>query len=114
MKKIPLIGIVILLIGLSLFASIPYSRNDVSNKSNVDISPVVKAEVGIWNSTFIDDLLSLVEGISSVCALGVPGPIWSLSNRSIPFIAGDEDTTPVPSVVAVASGFGSGSARWTS
>lgn len=50
----------------------------------------------------------VVTGISSICAIGAPGPLWALSDTVIPVAAGDEDTTPVPSVVVMASGLGSG------
>ena len=51
---------------------------------------------------------SLIAGVSSVCAIGVPGPLWALSENVVPIVSGDEDTTPVPSVVAVATVFGDG------
>jgi hypothetical protein len=50
----------------------------------------------------------IVKGLSSVCALGIPGPILPLPESSLPIIAGDEDTAPPYSVVAVASHFGKG------
>lgn len=50
----------------------------------------------------------LIEGVSYVCARGVPGPLWALNSTPIPVVAGDEDTSPVPSVVAMASGIGNG------
>jgi hypothetical protein len=54
------------------------------------------------------DFSSLIAGVSSVCAVGVPGPLWTLSENVIPIVSGDEDTTPVPSVVTVATVFGNG------
>jgi len=55
-----------------------------------------------------EDFSSLVENISSVYVVGVPGPLWALSENVVPIVSGDEDTTPVPSVVAAAVLFGNG------
>ena len=54
------------------------------------------------------DLSPLVKGVSSICIIGVPGPLWALSEIPIPVVSGDEDTMPVPSVVAMASSLGEG------
>lgn len=54
------------------------------------------------------DLSPLINGVSSICALGVPGPLWALNDTPVPVVAGDEDTTPVPSVVVMTSGIGNG------
>ncbi|MBO3840674.1 MAG: hypothetical protein QXJ72_08125 [Thermoproteota archaeon] len=56
----------------------------------------------------LDGLHQLVEGVYSICAIGVPGPLWSLSETAIPIAAGDEDTTPIPSNVVMASSLGVG------
>ncbi|MEM2529247.1 MAG: hypothetical protein QXG40_07635 [Ignisphaera sp.] len=56
----------------------------------------------------LEDLSQLVKDISSIYAIGVPGPIYALSMKAIPVVAGDEDTTPVPSIVVMASSLGSG------
>jgi len=54
------------------------------------------------------DLSSVVSGVSSICAVGVPGPLFALNSTPVPIVAGDEDTTPFPSIVAMASSLGSG------
>jgi hypothetical protein len=54
------------------------------------------------------DYIPLVAGISSVYVVGVPGPLWALSENVVPIVSGDEDTTPIPSVVAAATLFGNG------
>ncbi|MCC6065816.1 MAG: hypothetical protein LM576_07515, partial [Thermofilum sp.] len=54
------------------------------------------------------DFIPLVAGISSVYVVGVPGPLWALSENVVPIVSGDEDTTPIPSVVAAATLFGNG------
>ncbi|MBO3840429.1 MAG: hypothetical protein QXN75_07080 [Thermoproteota archaeon] len=56
----------------------------------------------------LEGLHQLVEGVYSICAIGVPGPLWSLSETAIPIAAGDEDTTPIPSNVVMASSLGGG------
>ena len=50
----------------------------------------------------------LVNGVSSICAIGVPGPLWALLEKVVPIVSGDEDTTPVPSLVAAAVEIGNG------
>ena len=57
--------------------------------SNIDPSPVL-------------------EGVESIVALGVPGPLWALNPMPVPIVAGDDDTTPFPSIVAMVSGLGEG------
>ncbi len=64
--------------------------------------------IGIMAERELEDLHQLVKDVSSICAMGVPGPLWALSKTPIPIVAGDEDTTPVPSIVVMASGLGSG------
>jgi len=56
----------------------------------------------------LTDLSSVVAGVSSICAVGVPGPLFALNSTPIPIVAGDEDTTPFPSIVAMASSLESG------
>lgn len=53
-------------------------------------------------------LSPLTVGVSSICAIGVPGPLWALSENVVPIVSGDEDTTPVPSIVAMATEFENG------
>jgi hypothetical protein len=53
-------------------------------------------------------LSPLIAGVSSIFAIGVPGPLWALSEDAFPIVSGDEDTTPIPSVVAMATFFGKG------
>jgi PKD repeat protein len=65
------------------------------NKTSVNISVQV-------------DPSPLINGIDSICALGVPGPMLALNTAPVPVVAGDNDTTPVPSVVVMASGLGNG------
>ena len=50
----------------------------------------------------------ILNGVRSIVALGVPGPLWALNPTPVPIVAGDNDTTPIPSVVAMASGLGRG------
>lgn len=49
----------------------------------------------------------LTSGVSSICAVGVPGPLFALNATPVPVTAGDDDT-PAPSVVIMASGIGKG------
>ena len=56
----------------------------------------------------LESLRHIVEGVSSICAIGVPGPLWALSEAAIPIVAGDEDTTPIPSTVAMVFRLGNG------
>jgi len=50
----------------------------------------------------------LTDGVTSICAAGTPGPLLVLSPAVVPVVSGDEDTTPVPSLMVTASGLGSG------
>jgi len=50
----------------------------------------------------------LTSGVDSICALGVPGPLLAVNSIPIPIVTGDDDTTPDPSVVVMASGSGDG------
>ena len=50
----------------------------------------------------------LLNGVNSIITLGVPGPLWALNQIPIPIVSGDNDTTPVPSVVAMVSTLGEG------
>lgn len=50
----------------------------------------------------------LIDGVSSICAVGVPGPLWAWNDNPVPVVSGDEDTTPVPSIVVMSSCVGSG------
>ena len=53
-------------------------------------------------------LSPLIAGVSSICAIGIPGPLWALPENVVPIVSGDEDTAPIPSVVAMATEFGNG------
>ncbi|MEM3489071.1 MAG: hypothetical protein QXO75_05375, partial [Nitrososphaerota archaeon] len=46
--------------------------------------------------------------VTSIFAIGIPGPLLALNVESVPMVAGDDDTTPIPSVVAIASTKGQG------
>jgi hypothetical protein len=44
----------------------------------------------------------LIDNIDYLCASGVPGPLSALNSAPVPVVAGDNDTTPVPSIVVMA------------
>ena len=50
----------------------------------------------------------LTSDVDSICALGAPGPLWAVNTIPVPVVAGDEDTTGVPSTVVMASESGIG------
>jgi hypothetical protein len=54
------------------------------------------------------DFSYLVNGVKRLWYDGVPGPILILDNQTVPIVSGDEDTSPVLSVVAVAREYGRG------
>jgi hypothetical protein len=56
----------------------------------------------------IVDPSPITKDVSSIYAVGVPGPLLALNNNAIPVVAGDEDTSPSVSTVAIASSLGNG------
>jgi len=82
-----------------LFASIFLSQTLILNLSYTPAGTSIQSAL---------DPSPLTTGVSSICAVGVPGPLWVLDSTPLPVVAGDEDTTPVPSVVAIASRIGNG------
>lgn len=73
---------------------------------NYDCSITAEFAQGEAGPSF--DPQPLVSSVESICALGVPGPLYALSAVPIPVVAGDEDTVPVPSIVVMASALGDG------
>lgn len=52
--------------------------------------------------------LPLINGVNSIYSLGTLSPLSALNQKVMPIVSGDNDTTPLPSTVALASGSGSG------
>ena len=82
------------------FAPPQYSHVKERTGPDIDVSDLI-------GSSELDPS-PLVMGVTSICAIGVPGPLCPLSPTVIPIVAGDDDTTPLPSVVVMASQPGGG------
>ena len=82
------------------FAPPQYSHVKERTGPDIDVSDLI-------GSSELDPS-PLVMGVTSICAIGVPGPLCPLSPTVIPIVAGDDDTTPLPSVVVMASQLGGG------
>ena len=54
------------------------------------------------------DPTPIFDGVSQISAVGAPGPLMALNVEVVPIVAGDEDTEPAISTVAMASSLGSG------
>jgi hypothetical protein len=50
----------------------------------------------------------IVNGISSICALGVPGPLEATDSKAAPLVTGDSSTSPPFAVVSMLSSYGKG------
>ena len=91
-------GLIALLVGVEVVVV----AKDTAGNTGEDVS---NADFEIIQQV---DPLPLISGVNSICALGVPGPLFALNTTAVPVVSGDNDTTPIPSVVVMVSGLGSG------
>jgi hypothetical protein len=108
-KAVSGIMLTLLLIG-TLTAALNIGAHIVAHgdPNNYEPSDATKAVIDLRYEENVTDPSPITNGVSSICALGVPGPLWAVNSVPVPAVAGDDDTTPCPSVVAMASGIGNG------
>jgi len=82
--------------------------DDATTSITVNNDYSIAAEFAQVEAAPSSDPQALISSVDSICGLGVPGPLYALSAVPIPVVAGDDDTTPVPSTVVMASGLGDG------